>query len=177
MILITGCARSGTRYASCWWGLGHENLNDKGIASWFLAHPETASNLPPWHGAVRDVEFDTVVHLTRHPLEAIASMTALSAAAWAWLQRYTTIDPQAPILDRAMSYWLQWNRMAAQRARDAARGISPLHVESLQHSDLPTNINTRTHDAVAWQELEMANGLLKDAVCSLGEEYGYRCRD
>ena len=75
-LLITGCARSGTGYASLLFkkmglDIGHEEYGADGISSWLFA--VDAENVP-WGPSRKDVKFGKVFHQVRHPLKAIGSI-------------------------------------------------------------------------------------------------------
>jgi hypothetical protein len=172
MKLVTGCGRSGTKYAALYFGLGHEYMSDAGIASWYLAPAKPV--LPPWHGQVPDEDWDEVIHIVRHPLDCISSLSTLASGSWSWMQDYIDIGPDMPPLVKAMQYWLQWNDMAEARVEMAPAGIKALHIESLWSRTLRTDINTRNHDMVDWGDLLGADEDLYRQVMQRAFLYGYR---
>ena len=82
-LLITGCGRSGTLYATeLWRALGldiqHERpvppngvMGEDGVASWFLAVDDPE---PPSGPSTQNYEFGITIHQVREPLKVIASV-------------------------------------------------------------------------------------------------------
>ena len=106
MILITGCARSGTKYCAAGWGLSHEGKADPkrgiaandvsmGLSSWLMGaryQEGFALPAPQAHGVVPDGwEPDVVIHVVRYPLRAISSALVMRHGWLAWAQQYVDI--------------------------------------------------------------------------------------
>ncbi|MCE9634050.1 MAG: hypothetical protein K8Q92_07695 [Methylophilales bacterium] len=140
-LLVTGCGRSGTRYAamvwqSCGLDIRHERpmppdglMGADGMASWYMALEE--SNPPPPHGPSRaNYQFDHVIHQVRHPLLAIASAAQFIFSHDPRPRIYimqnvpeihlkaheTKLDITSQKFLLAMRYWLHWNLLAERSA-------------------------------------------------------------
>ena len=138
-LLITGCGRSGTMYASAVWrsqglDISHENpappngqMGKDGIASWYM----TVNDLnPPFGPSASEYEFDFVIHQVRHPLKVIASVAQFvlrDALSRDYIERNSPEtrlgeqERQMPAHDQlilqASRYWFYWNLLAAQKSR------------------------------------------------------------
>lgn len=144
-LLITGCGRSGTLYASeLWRRLGldirHERpvapngvMGEDGMASWFMAADDPN---PPSGPAPLDYEFDVVVQQVRHPLSVIASVAQFilreGKRAPGFIERNvpeTRLHPdeqqylndKQQLILRASRYWYHWNLLAEQKADKIVR--------------------------------------------------------
>lgn len=118
LLLVTGCGRSGTRYASfvlrrLGLDVRHERLGADGIASWTMAVDAART---PWGPGSRGLSFDVVLHQVRHPLGVIASAATLDARSWTFIAEHTGCRPSDPPLVRAARYWCAWNEHAERRA-------------------------------------------------------------
>lgn len=136
-LLIVGCPRSGTKYATTVWRrsgvpIGHEYVDDCGTCSWLFAVDADQYPYFPWeppkgrcaHVGERRSQFlfDLCWHQIRQPLRSIGSIAlVLGLDQWAWLRESTTIELARaskrtdPIL-LAMQLWVQWNRLCAEQA-------------------------------------------------------------
>jgi hypothetical protein len=156
-VLITGCGRSGTKYASfVLQRLGlevpHERLGRDGISSWTMA-VETESR--PYGPPSSAVSFQNTFHQVREPLATIASCLTFNDESWDFICRHVECPRLAPVLVRAATYWLLWNEKAEEIATwryriedfdDAAPEICNRLSISF-HRDavisIPRNFNTR----------------------------------
>src|SRR6185369_1461945 len=137
-LLITGCGRSGTMYASAVWrsqglDISHENptppngqMGKDGIASWYMAVNDLKALFGP---SASEYEFDFVIHQVRHPLKVIASVAQFvlrDALSRDYIERNapeTRLNPrerQMPDCDQlilqASRYWLYWNLLACEKS-------------------------------------------------------------
>ena len=194
-LLVTGCGRSGTAFASRWLrerglDVGHERSGEHGIVSWCLAACEkdwrcippatrmAKLDLPSWHGEVswRD-EYTAIVHLVRSPLDAIASATTIGAESWEWIAQHIELDPGWSPLKKAATYWLRWNQLAEQMADVRVQ------VETVRHS-MPRPVNARVHDRVTWRMLDEGDSdyhpawaELRWGIREMAQRYGYGTED
>lgn len=190
MIAITGCARSGTAYASdllCHLGyeVGHERLLADGIVSWPLAAATLESPLGPSPAKILTVA-SVVLHQVREPLAAIRSIQTLSATSWAFICETTPCRPDDALLLRSAKYWLHWNRMSEAVAsrtyrlesiRDelpsmyAALGRPPvrLDVDAVPRANARPSVG----GPVGWDDLRRASATLADEIAALAVRYGY----
>ncbi|UCF95035.1 MAG: hypothetical protein JSW39_13080, partial [Desulfobacterales bacterium] len=139
-LLITGCGRSGTLFATALWrALGldirherpvHPNgvIGADGMASWFMAVNDPA---PPSGPSARDYDFDVVIHQVRHPLKVIASVAQFilkeGKRAPGYIERNVPatklspdeqkyLDHKQQLILQAARYWYHWNIMAEAKA-------------------------------------------------------------
>ncbi len=195
MFLITGCGRSGTKYAAQVLRLAgldvlHEAAGKDGAVSslWLADDPQ---GYPAYHAQERPA-FDVLLLQTRHPLSAIASLTTALQGSWAWNARHIPLELPDPLdeqarLRTAASYWVQWNQLGLERC------VYAYPVEDLEHhwavllslighpglpytgNLVPKNTNTRRHADL--DRIRLAASLptqLFNDVLGLAGEFGYR---
>lgn len=137
-LLITGCGRSGTFYATeVWRALGldirherpvanHGIMGEDGASSWLMAADDPN---PPFGPSAVDYEFDVVIHQVRYPLKVIASAAQFILAKGQFAPDY--IEKNAPetqinwdeqilsekqqLLLQAARYWYFWNLQAEEK--------------------------------------------------------------
>lgn len=140
-LLITGCGRSGTFYATeVWRSLGldirherpvppHGSMGKDGMASWFMAVNDLN---PPFGPSAIGYEFDFVLHLVRHPLKVIASAAQLLVGKDSPTQRYIeqnapeiqlnaeecSLKPREQLILLSARYWYHWNLLAQEKASE-----------------------------------------------------------
>lgn len=138
-LLVTGCARSGTLYASrLWQALGldirHERpvppdgqMGRDGIASWFMAVKDPN---PPYGPSALHYQFDFIIHQVRDPLKVIASVAQFIISANKSGKQYIIANcPEANLSEQqqnlkpheqwilqAALYWHHWNLIAERIA-------------------------------------------------------------
>lgn len=139
-LLITGCGRSGTLYATeLWRALGldirHERpvppngvMGKDGMASWFMAADDPQ---PPSGPSPLGYKFDKTIHQVRHPLKVIASVAQFilreGQRAPGFIERNIPetklsfeeliyLEPKQQLLLRASRYWYFWNKLAEKKA-------------------------------------------------------------
>jgi len=137
-LLVTGCGRSGTLYASEVWksqGLDvrHENpippngmMGRDGIASWYMA---VADRCPPFGPSRAEYKFEFVIHQVRQPLEVIASVAQFILNDHLSREYIERNSPETKLSRReklllnrdqrflqASRYWYYWNLMIQNNA-------------------------------------------------------------
>jgi len=139
-LLITGCGRSGTLYATELWraldlDIRHERpvppngvMGDDGMASWFMAADDPITPSGP---SALDYKFDFTIHQVRHPLKVIASVAQFiireGQRAPDFIKRnipeFILFDNEKLLLDekqqlilRAANYWYHWNLLTEKKA-------------------------------------------------------------
>ena len=119
-LLVTGCARSGTRYIAtvlkkCGMDIGHETLGNDGIASWGMV---VESEKFPWGLGRNGLEFEHIFHQVRDPLKSISSIyTTEGPKSWGFItSQVPEISLNDPYIVRAAKYWYYWNSMAEKLA-------------------------------------------------------------
>jgi hypothetical protein len=156
-VLVTGCPRSGTRYITLvlrrlGLDVGHERIGRDGVSSWALA---VDAERTPWGPSWGDVQFDTVLHQVRHPLDVIDSVETLKPTSWEFVSRHVPLAPRESFPVRGALLWCHWNRAAERRATltyrvEAIGEALPLICEALDvphdpgaATQIPTDVNTR----------------------------------
>jgi len=137
-LLITGCGRSGTMYASEVWKtqgleITHENplppngcMGRDGIASWYMAVNDPD---PPFGPSASAYAFDFVIHQVRDPLKVIASVAQFilrdrrsrdyierNAPATRLTHPERSLPRRDRLLLQAARYWYYWNLISEQKA-------------------------------------------------------------
>ncbi len=138
-LLITGCGRSGTLYATeVWRSLGldirherpippHGSMGRDGVASWFMTVDDPN---PPFGPSAAGYKFDLVLHVVRDPLKVIASVAQFilrkGLSSPKYIERYApetrlnarerTLEPKQQFILRAARYWYHWNLLAQAKA-------------------------------------------------------------
>lgn len=197
--LITGCGRSGTTFISrllttAGLDFRHHNIGDDGGADWCLAVDGDVEL--PWGDPGRrssDFVFDVTLHQVRDPLAVIGSFGTATQESWEYIYRFTSARPEDSTLRRSMIYWLEWNRLAEQKAAHTYR-IEDLaqpivwksfcgwidHPELVDRADelfgaVETTANSRRakYDAIRWDDLEREDRALASSIRRASIEYGY----
>jgi hypothetical protein len=117
-LLVTGCGRSGTKYAAellqkLGLDIRHEEMGEDGIATWCMV---VESEDSPWGGGRRNVQFAAVLHQVRHPLKVIPSLTTFTSPSWDFIARHIPCAVNEPLLLRAAKYYYYWNLEAEKIA-------------------------------------------------------------
>lgn len=121
-LLITGCARSGTKYVSSALTasgieIGHEQMKSSGVAKWDLAaNPKEARN-KKWIN-LHNFQFDHIFHQVRDPLKVISSVYVTEdRQSWNYILKHTPeISIRDSHLTKCAKYWYYWNLKAEQLA-------------------------------------------------------------
>lgn len=120
-ILVTGCARSGTRYTAyvlrdCGLDVGHEWVFPDGLTSWLMAADCTEC---PWGAAPSaNYTFKHIFHQVRHPLKVMASVYMNEPPeSWEFIyQHVPQIKNTDSLLVKCAKYWYYWNLKAEKKA-------------------------------------------------------------
>jgi len=109
-LLIVGCGRSGTRYASKVLGLagldvGHEKDGRHGRVDWRCVHDPSARG-----------RYDVVLHQVRHPLRVIESFHTAGKVSWRLVSKADPAIVGGPLLRDCARYWVRWNLAAEEMA-------------------------------------------------------------
>ncbi len=196
-IIVTGCPRSGTRRLHAAFGqakvnASHESDNDLTI-SCFLAVDEDA--YPTGHAPYWDREVDEIWHITRHPLDCIASMAArIPHHFWVWQLQFTGLHPGRFRSRRefAAHFWVAWNEYVEERRPDwrfrvedmeqvwpemwkrAGLGEAPpIDPRSAEYQGLGRDDAGETIYPLTWEELGSWGPTVHDGVRRKADEYGY----
>lgn len=187
-LLITGHPRSGTTYMARLmqaYGLDvcHEKLGADGISSWMFAVQE-ATNVPYGDGSVRRAfDFETIVHVVRHPLKVLASsMQTEAEGSLEFRRRWSKVPAGYNAHEEAVHILLAWDRLVQRqkptvtvRVEDAADVLPAALGLGEPVKALPArNINTRKHGPLAWKELrEHLRPELAEQLQAYAERHGY----
>lgn len=191
LVLITGCARSGTSYAAialdmCGLHLKHESsYGEHGIVSWFMA---VDSAYQPYKIPITKCKFKHVFLQVRNPLKAIASIETEPMESWCYVQQFLPqIHLNEPNIIKAAKYWYYWNLMAEQKAEWIYR-IEDLDLVINEMSErlgidldknglnlVPRNTNTRgNREYYKWEDLKRAlDPKLYLNIVNMAKRYGY----
>ena len=175
-VLITGCARSGTKYVAhllTQMGLdvGHEKMGRDGISSWCMATPAQTT---PWGpGLDGTVDFKCVLHQVRHPALVIPSLSTIAESSWQFICEHSPCSMDEPLLLRSAKYWVHWNRKAGEIAewRYAVERLPEHFDEFCRRIGVPAdrkalravapNVNTRAYTGInkllAWAALKVTD--------------------
>lgn len=171
-ILVTGCARSGTRYTAfilrdCGLDIGHEWVYPQGLTSWLMA--ADCSECPWGADPSANYTFKHIFHQVRDPMKVIASVYINEPPeSWDFICRHLPeIEETDSHLVKCAKYWYYWNLMAEKKAEytyrvedieKALRVMSFRMKRDLIPKDLGAynkNINTReTPPDLTWATLE-----------------------
>jgi len=190
-LLIVGCGRSGTRYASkalraAGLDVGHEKPGADGMAHWRSVGREADLG-----------SHDVVRHQVREPLGVIASFHTVMGRSWDFVcETEPRVPRDDPVLLRCMKYWLYWNDLCEsvaggtyrvedfqeelpEMARALGRELSGADLEAARR--VPRNDHTRrrghkasgAYPEVAWGDLEAADGSIAAEIRAMAGRYGY----
>lgn len=185
-LIITGTARSGTRYTShAFKSLGfvieHERMGRHGTADWLV---------PAWSDqAWTKRRRFPIVHQVREPLGTIASLSTIGRNAWSQIAKFVPeISKDRDLRDRMLAY-VVWNDLAQSMAvyQYPVEELSA-HIPKLvdiggfplppkpRRWDFTVSLldrNARPHDTLTWRDLDTSNQRLADQVRKRADRYGY----
>lgn len=188
MILVIGCPRSGTCFASALFkehgfDVGHEAWGRDGISCWQLAgNDDFWSRFNQCPAEIQCAH--AAVHQVRHPLKVIPSLFTIAEVSYDILNAKMPFVTKHP-LHRAMLVWLHWNRLAQKRAAYTYRveNMEAEFAELCRRARFTTALkpnfttskqtNARSHREVTWAELEATDRSLTAEIKALAEAYGY----
>lgn len=191
-LLITGCGRSGTKFASHLLlanGLQvlHERRGADGISSGDLGarHSPLKSQALRWI-SVKDAwdRATHVFHQVRSPLPTIRSVNLISW--WGFIQGSLPKVAHPNRLIKCMRYWLFWNEMCEKNASWTYRvedfpalctEVGKITGRAIEPKPIPTNLNTRRgtlrYAPWTWKDLHRVDRGLCRRVREKAIEYGY----
>lgn len=193
LVLITGCARSGTYYISrlLWYSgleVRHEAMGDEGMVSWTNA-VETDDS--PYGPPSNMYEYAHIFHQVRHPLRAISSIAEEANFPWKFICKHIPeITMRDPVLVRSAKYWYYWNLEAEKKAEFTFR-VEDIHYAideialrlgkklNKSHTDnIPKDINASKHRYYTWNDLKDAiDRDLYMNIVNMASRYGYDVND
>lgn len=172
LILVTGCARSGTTYMTkvlqaAGLKVKHEAHGVDGTVSWTMAVPASKT---PWGPAFKEGYYKHIFHQVRNPLKTISSvMVTEPKESWDFIQKFVPqIKSDDPKLVKAVKYWIYWNRWAeiksemTYRLEDLEIVLGeigdrigyPLRPEAMKGISKTTNHRKDYSHVYTWEELK-----------------------
>ena len=169
-LLVVGSPRSGSMFITEMlrtWGMRicHERMGEDGIVhcAW-LAERLKNDRLIPGTGR-QHYTFDRIVHLVRHPLRTIDSLSReLSPVFWDWQERHSRIRVNdTNDLEKVAAFWCFWT--------DGCEILCDAHIrlETIAHLGKKVNANTKPKHELKMNDL----GAMKDEVRERMGNYGY----
>ena len=191
ILLVTGCARSGTAFTSrmlqnAGLNILHEGMGEDGAVSWYLAaqpkYRKRRINLKKY-------QFAHIFHQTRDPLKTISSVYfSENLHSWNYILKHTPeISFRDSHLVKCAKYWYYWNLKAEEcsewrfRVEDIEQVLqempSRLGRELVQFDvkKEPKTMNSLgAHAEFSWEDLkkELPDELYEKIV-QMAEKYGY----
>lgn len=192
LLLITGCARSGTTYISevlqqCGLDILHQDIGKDGASSWTMA---VNSRYSPWGPSAHGTYFEHTFHQVRNPLKVISSVYANQLnKSWQFVYKMIPeIKKTDPLLVKSAKYWYYWNLATEKKAEWRYRiedidtvlpmmslrlGI-PLEKNALNTVPKDTNHKKTYEKQFTWNDLKGAlSPELYDNIREMAKRYGY----
>lgn len=195
LLLITGCARSGTHYIAALLTLSglpikHEREGAMGTSSWTMAVDAVKT---PWGPGFLKFKFRHVFHQVRDPLKTISACTTEPEKSWEFICVHI---PQIKMKDRLVvkcaKYWYYWNLEAEKKAEFTYRIEDienvldemsfrlgyPLAKDALAW--VPKDLNHRPRKVTySWSDLKvlLADPVLYQNIVDMATRYGYSVND
>ena len=177
-IVIVGCPRSGTGYASKFFNIGHEKLNKNGISSWCLAFDNAlyGPNLQKVKDYFKDNKIK-IYHQVRNPLKTISSFDSISKISLNYLITNLNITTSSTKLEKYIQIWVLLNKKSELISEFTYK------VEDIE-STFPNiqiyknkNYNTRKHSQFNIKDFKnIKNKKLYEEFKDLSCKYGYNLR-
>src|SRR5579872_3545966 len=116
LLLVTGCAHSGTTYTSrllkvAGLAIEHERIGDDGMVSWMF-NVDIDKGFLCNYSDNEGITFNHTFHMVRHPLSVISSWYTRyneTSTLWPYLRKYIFIPEEATRLALCAHYYLGWN--------------------------------------------------------------------
>lgn len=114
--IIVACPRSGTKYASKYFNIGHEKISKKGISSWCLCKD------PPLYGPCMEevalvLPKAKIFHQIRNPEHTMSSFFSMKPKAWNYFSKALNISTRSSKIKQAMQIYYQWNSLAKDMSK------------------------------------------------------------
>lgn len=200
-LVITACGRSGTAYVSVvlsaagYW-CGHEHVYGVHGAMKLKGSTIEASSLAPAHLDLLDASGAVVFHQVRHPLRVAASAVARgsfevpSKAARIALDAMPQIASESTPLERALRYWIGWNRRIASVARgwwqlemmdagdlaealEASGRVADRRMLERSLHLVPSSINAQPSPPERLGWVDVPQGPTRDEAMDMATSFGY----
>lgn len=196
-VLVLGTPRGGTKYMAAvlraaGLDVGHEETGTEGtVTHYFVIDTDDyslAGRRPQGdHPDERrsDFDFRFVLHQTRHPLPAIASIRDnMGARYFRWVARHTHLNADWPPLYRAAWLWLHWHVRIDAQSPDLTFAVEHLadewedvcdqiglFIDFPRHVEYSTS-RSRNHP-LGWSELDDMDPVLSGRIREKAMDYGY----
>lgn len=194
LLLITGCARSGTTYITavlrhCGLDILHENAGRHGTVSWLMA---TRDYHTPYGPAYFNFHFKHIFHQVRNPLKAMSSFTTESPQAWQFVMKHTPqIKIDDPQIVKCAKYWYYWNQKADKKAEwtyrveDIENALEEMgnrmgiHLDKEAIKKVEKTLFHRNRNVdYSWEDLKAnLTPVLYKKVIGMARKYGYEAPD
>jgi len=190
LLLITGCARSGTLFTAYFFNLSglpveHEREGEMGTVSWTMAVDDTTT---PWGPGSLGYNFKHIFHQVRDPLKTISACVSEPKSSWRFICKHIgEITMQDSPVVKSAKYWYYWNLEAEKKAEFRYRiedienvlnemshrlGI-PLSLDVLVRIPRDTNHKPRKI-TYTWSDLKiMLDSALYENIVDMAKRYGY----
>jgi hypothetical protein len=170
-LLAIGSPRSGTRFLTNLlnkFGLRvrHERMGEDGTVNpaW-LAMRMKNDPLIQCTGR-QHYEFDQIVHIVRHPLAVIRSLSLeMSEVWWKWQEVHSHLEVSDPSdLEKTAAFWVFWT--------DGCQHLCDTHIrlEDISHLGDPTGKGVKPEGRIVGSDL----GAMEETVAQRCETYGYK---
>ena len=171
-LLVIGCPRSGTQFIT---GLlnnfgmrvAHERMAEDGTVNCaWLATKMRGDTLIKTKGR-QHYDFDQIVHIVRHPLKCIDSMSReLPPSWWDWQEQHSKLHVDPRNIEEVAAFWVFW--------ADGCQHLCDQHIrlEDIQHLMPPRNV---AKDKSKVMQLGFDDlGVMKDEVLKRCEIFKYK---
>lgn len=190
LLLITGCARSGTSYITevlrlCGLDVLHEHEGTHGTVSWLMAARDFTT---PYGPAYYNFRFKHIFHQVRDPLKTMSSLTTEHPRAWKYVMKHTPqIKEEDPMIVKCAKYWYYWNRRAEAKAEftyrieDLENALNEMSIrlgiplDKSAIGKVSQTINHRNRKTeYTWDEVKAnVNPILYEKIIGMAKRYGY----
>lgn len=183
--LVSCAPRSGSRKVyglleKCGLKLGYEKWGEDGVVSW----QHSTQGRYKW-------EVKKLIHLTRDPLETIASMAyALNKCAYSFIFNERSAPPKRNELYDAMYAYYIWNEMIEEKAdyrfkledlikskTEFKKLVDVFGVDIswglLDNIDFESKVNAHEHKSLTWEDLENEDQILTSKIKEMAKRYSY----
>jgi hypothetical protein len=170
-VAILGCPRSGTGYSARFFDLGHERMNENGIASWYLV-----SGDPVRGPSLREVEKEydnlTIFHQVRNPIDTIPSLMTMSYTTWKYFAKNIGFKLRKSKIKNGMLAWYYWNIMSEEITEKRYK-LEEMDNLFVNHSYSNKKHNARDHQTLTEEDFKRADEELWNNIKGLAIRYGY----
>lgn len=179
-LVITGCPRSGTTYASKYlqangFDVRHEELGPDGVVGWCIGGGNSEKQYGPSYNESESFYQDPIrLHQVREPLACISSLMTINDKSMSFFRRAFRMNPaNEGLLSCAMKIWYYWN-LKCEEVTEFTYKVEDIDYILLGDKTHPDKKeNGRAHDLVSWGDLTKTNLSLTYKIVDLASDYGY----